>query len=438
MTTILESTVWSQAALLTGLLVLAILSGHCAATLVRAGQWRKAGLAVPGAALAFLLLLLATAGLGDALPSNVRCFFLQPLAERMVCLPVAWGMALVLTALALTGLAAIQISRSGRNRLSRASVKECLDNLPTGLCFFAENGMLTLCNRTMYTLGQRLLGKELQTLPELSSAIDALPQDTTVLGNRGSSCRLLPDGSVWRFQSSVVRDQSGRAYTQMAACDWTELYQLTIQQEERSRELREMLKRLRRITENVAEITREQEILTAKMRVHNQMGACLLSARQYMEQGFRSEAKRPMLDVWTDTLAALREEIGQEDEEDALERLLAIADRLGVDVTLGGPLPEEKDTSYLLVAAMRECLTNMLRHAGGHALRVDLKRVDGRMHAEITNDGQKPSGEIAEGGGLSSLRTKIERAGGEMTVRSAPQFALQITLPDSAEGMKGE
>ena len=36
MTTILESTVWSQAALLTGLLVLAILSGHCAATLVRA------------------------------------------------------------------------------------------------------------------------------------------------------------------------------------------------------------------------------------------------------------------------------------------------------------------------------------------------------------------------------------------------------------------
>ena len=45
------------------------------------------------------------------------------------------------------------------------------------------------------------------------------------------------------------------------------------------------------------------------------------------------------------------------------------------------------------------------------------------------NDGDKPDGEVTEGGGLGSLRKKVEREGGTMMVQSDPEFTLTIALP---------
>jgi hypothetical protein len=47
----------------------------------------------------------------------------------------------------------------------------------------------------------------------------------------------------------------------------------------------------------------------------------------------------------------------------------------------------------------------------------------------FTNDGKKPEAqEITDGGGLGSLRKKIENAGGEMYVSGMPEFMLTIKL----------
>jgi len=40
-----------------------------------------------------------------------------------------------------------------------------------------------------------------------------------------------------------------------------------------------------------------------------------------------------------------------------------------------------------------------------------------------------------EGGGLSTLRRRVERAGGTMTVQSFPQFKLTVTIPKEKEGV---
>ena len=54
---------------------------------------------------------------------------------------------------------------------------------------------------------------------------------------------------------------------------------------------------------------------------------------------------------------------------------------------------------------------------------------NGKYTIEITNDGEKPKGEIIEGGGLSGLRLLVERENGTMIIHSAPQFELIIELP---------
>lgn len=83
----------------------------------------------------------------------------------------------------------------------------------------------------------------------------------------------------------------------------------------------------------------------------------------------------------------------------------------------------------ILIAAMHECLTNTVSHANGKTMTVTVSEKNGKYTIEITNDGEKPKGEIIEGGGLSGLRLLVERENGTMIIHSTPQFELIIELP---------
>ena len=56
-------------------------------------------------------------------------------------------------------------------RFIRNSVKEAFDNLPSGICFFDKNGILTLCNHQMYRVFFALTGKDLQSLAEMQELL---------------------------------------------------------------------------------------------------------------------------------------------------------------------------------------------------------------------------------------------------------------------------
>ncbi|MGN0107008.1 MAG: ATP-binding protein, partial [Hominilimicola sp.] len=49
--------------------------------------------------------------------------------------------------------------------------------------------------------------------------------------------------------------------------------------------------------------------------------------------------------------------------------------------------------------------------------------------AVITNNGAVPNGEIALGGGLTSLQFHIKNCGGTMQVKHSPQFELTVSVP---------
>ena len=50
--------------------------------------------------------------------------------------------------------------------------------------------------------------------------------------------------------------------------------------------------------------------------------------------------------------------------------------------------------------------------------------------AELTNSGWPPDEPIRETGGLKDLRRIVERAGGSMTVKSAPRFLLRVEFQE--------
>ena len=98
-----------------------------------------------------------------------------------------------------------------------------------------------------------------------------------------------------------------------------------------------------------------------------------------------------------------------------------------------GETPTGQRTLRLLYAAVREGLTNAVRHAGADVLTVDVAPAADGWHVEITDNGRPPDGPIREGNGLGDLRRRLEEEGGSLAVRWAGGVRLSLELPAEGE-----
>lgn len=325
-----------------------------------------------------------------------------------------------------------------RPKIGRAAVKEGFDNLPSGICFADRNGTVILCNRQMHRLCHILLGMDLQYLPELRRGLDA-PQPGVTVIDREALIYRFPDNTLWQFGESTVTDRDGGIYTQVQAVDVTELSQKSAELEQENQALEEANARARRLYADIDRIVREKENLALKMRVHDDIGLCLLASRNLLMQESTLEEYRKGGRRWEQVLQIIgiadRSGYGQRTASaaGALAELIAAAGEIGVRVQIQGELPASEENAHLLIVAMRECATNTARHARGSEMTVSLTRTRDADRAVITNNGQPPEGEIVEGGGLSGLRRRVEAAGGAMTVEWKPEFRLTVSLPGKEE-----
>ena len=323
-------------------------------------------------------------------------------------------------------------------KLGRSSVKEGFDNLPSGICFAGNGGTILLCNRQMHRLCHILMGMDLQHISELRHALDRPQPDVAVL-DRAARMYRFPDGSLWQFAESAITDVDGNQYTQVQAIDVTELQEKKAELERDNQALTEANRRARQLYAELDQIVREKETLAMKMRVHDDMGQCLLATRNLLLaqdaslEGYRSGGRR-----WAEALRRITAAEGgpggpRTGGADPLPELISSAGEIGVRVLVQGELPELEENARLMIAAMRECATNTVRHAGGSEMTVRLTRTQRADIAVITNNGKPPEGEIVEGGGLSGLRRSVENRHGTMTVRGEPAFRLSIVLPREEE-----
>lgn len=311
-------------------------------------------------------------------------------------------------------------------RIKRSVIKEAFDNLPGAVCFFDRNGMVTLCNYQMYRLVFSLTGRDLQSLAEMQGILRGDFLMETVSG-LGSDMFLLEDGSVWRFLEETVTTQDGNTYIQVTAADVTELYSRQKELEQDNRKLEEYAKRMRRLSASIIAVIREEEILSMKMRVHDDIGRSVIATRQFLQQ--KKSTKDMDLTEWKNAISLLKHDNEIPEKENELERLMTAAESIGIRILPQGDLPSDTAVSEVLIAAVRECMTNAVRHAGASRLYVKLTCDNCAASAVITNDGAAPRKTISEGGGLSSLRARIGQKGGTMEVRSIPEFELRVTVP---------
>lgn len=344
----------------------------------------------------------------------VLAVLLSRLPESETLSPVPWtAAALSLTALSL--FASFTLWHKSRRQLSPVSIKESCDHLPSALCFAWENGLPCLKNLKMDELSHLLTGEALLNANDFWKTMELQPIVT------------LENGQTWSFER-VRLGMSGKTVYQITGTNITEEAQLQRELEEDNLRLKNMNRRLRQYGQDVQEATREKEILRAKTRVHDELGHALLQTRQFLSDT-QGDAES-VCAAWRQNVRLLLGKYADEQRFDAFAQLARAAQAIGVTIERRGVFPAEGTESAQLVGtAAHECLTNLVRHAGGTRLEIIGEKVASGWRIHYLNDGSAPSGPIVEGSGLTALRARTEAAGCAMDIEYAPHFELTLTLP---------
>ena len=205
----------------------------------------------------------------------------------------------------------------------------------------------------------------------------------------------------------------------------TERYRVTEELKVKNAHLQEIRRRMQAVSDLSGDMFVAQEEAAARAALHNQLGQVLLMGRHYLEHPDDTDANL----VYITTTQMNSFLLGEYKEptrhkDDLLTEVLWMARSIGVTVDINGSLPEQASARTILAHAIQECAANCVKHAKGDRLMVTISDKE----IVITNNGKPPKGEIAESGGLLSLRRSAEEAGGTMTVKSQPEFKLTIQL----------
>ena len=314
--------------------------------------------------------------------------------------------------------------RLRKTTLTRSAIKESIDHLPTGLCFYAENGRILLVNHRMNQLCHVILGRDLQNAALVWDDLCSgnIQPDIVPLSMGGQPSFRLPDGTVWSFTRTQLQDM-----LQITAADITKLHDLAEELEQKNIALEELYQRLKEYETDVEELARTHERLETKIGIHSELGQTLLATRSYLLD--HNENKELPVDAWKRSIALLRQNIVEKAEQFTLRTLIQTATAFGISVEAVGQMPEQKAVEKLFLEAATEALTNAVRHADAKTLHICLNETDTAYQVCFRNDGKIPENAITEGGGLGSLRRKVETAGGLMQIDCQPEYSLTVIMP---------
>ena len=91
------------------------------------------------------------------------------------------------------------------------------------------------------------------------------------------------------------------------------------------------------------------------------------------------------------------------------------------------PVELDPARETVVALALREAVTNVIRHSGARTCRITLEQMGEETRLEVYDDGR--GGSAPEGIGLASMRERVEGLGGRLERHAETGTSLRITLP---------
>ncbi len=310
--------------------------------------------------------------------------------------------------------------------ISSASIKEIIETLPVGICAYEKSGKVTLKNSTMEQICRHLSGTALLNGNEF---MQLLKENKSNLADFAVE---LKDYGIWSFTNEELRDKNN-IFHMLIAYNVTEAYEKTRMLHEKQKTVQELNVKLTEYNRRVKSVITAQEILNAKIRIHDELGEGLLAIKRYITVGGTEKERIDMLErLQKNVLFLQQDSVKAAGDEYAL--MLTTANNLGVKVMLEGELPKQEPAKHIIATAIHECFTNILRHTDGDTLFVSAHETADSQIVVFTDNNSRSIQNISEKGGLGSLRALTEQTKGTMQILSEPGFKLIITLPKEYEG----
>ena len=337
-----------------------------------------------------------------------------------------------------------------KKNTSAKMIKKAIDSYPGGICFSVLDGRVILVNEKMNQLMLELTGHTIlnakvawEELANFASNGKAekltqswLPKDPDKESIHQQLFFRFSDSSVWRFELRFLASNT----VQIEAAEITELYRLSEELYENTIRLQDMQKRQKALLDGIVEVNLNKEILTAKMHIHDELGHCLLATTKAITEDSLAENADTLRKSWNSTIQDFSNisTVWTVPDSSLQPELMQVAELIGCKVVFLGEQPKSRKALQLLYAAIREALTNAVRHADATELTVKIEQNEKSYHIEISDNGSVSVSSITEGNGLSALRQRLEQEGASLKVLCDNSVSLIIDIPfDLDESQKG-
>ena len=304
--------------------------------------------------------------------------------------------------------------RYDRNYVTPGAIKLFLDRIPCGICCSRENGMVLFSNVCMNRLCEAVTGEPLLNGNHFREAVSA---------------GILPaEGKMWRFSCrDIVSD--GERLIEMIASDVTAEYSRTEALEKDKEELSRINRELGEYYLGIDEAVRRQEILSAKVSIHEEMNRLMLSTVA-ADAGDAEELDR-IFALWEQNAFLLSSEAEESEGSDAADGAKKLADALKIRLLWDGSIPASLTGKQrnLFFAAVREAIVNAVKHAKAKMIRVSFEETEESDRCHFTNGGAVVPGEVRFTGGLSYLSALAKEQGASVSAEAGEEFTLSLSFP---------
>ena len=316
-----------------------------------------------------------------------------------------------------------------RNRASRM-IRNAIDTYPDGICFAKPNGRVVLANRVFNITCSRLTGHGVTNASDMWQELEDIADTEQTDENQGELMLRPEDGEIWRFRKKQL-EVDGTQVVQIEASDVTELAELQDRLTENNRRVSELHDRQRELLKNIVQNNLDNELLNAKIRIHDDFGRLLIMTKNMLDGNHTPADMESLRRGWTEAVAAMENAAAPQAarQQSPREELVRVAELIGCHVEFRGSEPEERKALLLLYAAVREALTNAVRHAGADRLDVDITEDGRRYTVRIRDNGHGGTFPIREGGGLGGLRKRLEQERATLDYEWADGLTLILRIP---------
>lgn len=231
--------------------------------------------------------------------------------------------------------------------------------------------------------------------------------------------------SVWSFTCRDLEFDGGPLH-EMVASDITEIHAKADALRRDNEVLSRLNEELKAYGLKIDEAVRRQEILQAKVNIHDEMNRLMLST---VAMDIENDAElRQNFSLWERNALQLCLEADERKDENAAAQLESMAQALGLRLVwreaLSDTITAQRRELFFLAA--QEAIANAVKHADAGQLEITFAQTDDEILCTFENDGRVPKGAVRFTGGLANLSLLAAEQNARISAESGETFRLSL------------